>query len=335
MGQATRLSVTATQKSGAAVRASAEAAPTGHRREHTGQIAILAFDHRGSLSSLLEPEVLARTGGVDQALRQAKALIMEAAVEAAPKVAEVARPGVLVDELHGGELIGAAKRSGLLLAMPAERSASPETELELEFGTDFGAHIERCDPDLVKVLVFFDPERPAAVTEREVLTLRALSDWLVSSGRELLLEVQVPPSERLLARVGGSRERFESELRFEATMQAIRTFRAAGVSVAWWKLEGVVDRGQALALSELARSGSDPAHGCLLLGRNAPAELLRRWLEVAAGTPGWDGFAIGRSIWLSPVRDQLTGASDRRSAIAAIGSEWVRLARTWAELKSA
>ena len=34
-----------------------------------------------------------------------------------------------------------------------------------------------------------------------------------------------------------------------------------------------------------------------MLGRDAPAERLNHWLEVASQVEGFVGFAIGRSIW--------------------------------------
>jgi myo-inositol catabolism protein IolC len=40
----------------------------------------------------------------------------------------------------------------------------------------------------------------------------------------------------------------------------------------------------------------------IVLGRDAPAERLDHWLEVASQVPAFVGFAIGRSIWEDVVR---------------------------------
>jgi myo-inositol catabolism protein IolC len=52
----------------------------------------------------------------------------------------------------------------------------------------------------------------------------------------------------------------------------------------------------------------------IVLGRDAPADRLDHWLEVASQVEAFVGFAIGRSIWEDAVRDY--EASDRGAAAA-------------------
>jgi myo-inositol catabolism protein IolC len=52
----------------------------------------------------------------------------------------------------------------------------------------------------------------------------------------------------------------------------------------------------------------------IVLGRDAPAERLDHWLEVASQVSAFVGFAIGCSIWEDAVRDY--EASDRGEAAA-------------------
>ena len=59
----------------------------------------------------------------------------------------------------------------------------------------------------------------------------------------------------------------------------------------------------------------------IVLGRDAPAERLDHWLEVASQVPAFVGFAIGRSIWEDVVREY--EASDRGDRAAGDARETI------------
>jgi myo-inositol catabolism protein IolC len=56
-----------------------------------------------------------------------------------------------LDEQFGSDIPQRAKEHGLKVAMPVEKSGVDE--FDFQFGEDFGAHIEKYDPDFSKVLV--------------------------------------------------------------------------------------------------------------------------------------------------------------------------------------
>ena len=64
----------------------------------------------------------------------------------------------------------------MVAAVACERSG--QAEFQFEYGADFGAHVERFDPELVKALVRFNPDGDAELNRRQLERLRALSDWL-------------------------------------------------------------------------------------------------------------------------------------------------------------
>jgi myo-inositol catabolism protein IolC len=70
----------------------------------------------------------------------------------------------------------------------------------------------------------------------------------------------------------------------------------------------------------------------IVLGRDAPAERLDHWLEVASQVPAFVGFAIGRSIWEDVVQGYEASdhghvaADDARSKIAGL---YLRFAAHW------
>ena len=78
--------------------------------------------------------------------------------------------------------------------------------------------------------------------------------------------------------------------------------QAHGVEPTLWKVEGLETVEAAQQVAEQARAagrGTD----LIVLGRDAPAERLDHWLQVASQVTAFVGFAIGRSIWEDAVRD--------------------------------
>ncbi len=75
--------------------------------------------------------------------------------------AEAGATGVLVDEQFGSTIPEQAREHGLKLAMPVEKSG--QDEFDFQYGDDFGAHIEKFDPDFSKVLVRYNPDGDAAL----------------------------------------------------------------------------------------------------------------------------------------------------------------------------
>ena len=84
--------------------------------------------------------------------------------------------GVLVDEQFGSDIPQRAREDGLKLAMPVEKSG--QNEFDFEYGDDFGAHIEKFNPDFSKVLVRYNPDDDAEMNHRQLERLKRLADWL-------------------------------------------------------------------------------------------------------------------------------------------------------------
>src|SRR5271166_4789052 len=162
---------------------------------------ILAFDHRGSFQKKFfgidgepDPEQTA-------IIADAKHLIFEGMLQAIGAGADPAVTGVLVDEQFGSTIPAEARERGLKLAMPAERSG--QSMFDCQYGDDFGAHIERFDPDYTKVLVRYNPDGDSAANREQLTKLRKLSDWLAQHKPGFLFELLVPAEDSHLAAVGG------------------------------------------------------------------------------------------------------------------------------------
>jgi 5-dehydro-2-deoxygluconokinase len=46
------------------------------------------------------------------------------------------------------------------------------------------------------------------------------------------------------------------------------------------------------------------------------------WLHTAASVPGFDGFAVGRTLWEQPLRDMIAGTIGRSEAVHQIADRY-------------
>jgi myo-inositol catabolism protein IolC len=289
---------------------------------YDGKLYILAFDHRGSFQKKMFGIQGDPTPQEVETIASAKRLIFEGMLEAVQRGAEAGATGVLVDEQFGSDIPERAREHGLKLAMPVEKSG--QDEFDFEYGDDFGAHIERFDPDFSKVLVRYNPEADASLNERQLERLKRLADWLHEHDRKFLFELLVPATEGQLASVEGDTDRYDAELRPGLMRQSIQDVQNFGIEVDIWKIEGVDEREEAAMLSEEARTG-EGREGvvCVVLGRGASTEKVEHWLRTASGVEGFVGFAIGRSIWWDALKGWIGEELTRESAASEIASNYL------------
>jgi myo-inositol catabolism protein IolC len=290
---------------------------------YDGKLYILAFDHRGSFQKKMfgiegdpTPEETAK-------IVDAKHLIYEGMEVAVTRGLDASATGVLVDEQFGGDIPEEARREGLKLSMPVEKSG--QNEFDFQYGADFGAHILTFDPDFSKVLVRYNSDDPDVDMNRQQLgRLKELADWLHDNGRKFLFELLVPATEAQLASVGGDTDRYDAELRPELMRRAIQDCQNFGVEVDIWKIEGVDEQSDAAMLAEQARTGEGrEGVTCVLLGRGASTEKVEEWLRAASPVPGFIGFAIGRSIWWDALKAFLDEDLDRAAAASQIADNYL------------
>jgi myo-inositol catabolism protein IolC len=299
---------------------------------YSGKLYILAFDHRGSFQKKMFGIEGDPTPAQTLTIADAKHLIYEAMVGAAESgTASAEQLGVLVDEEFGAprDIPGEARKQGLKLAMPVEKSG--QDTFDFEYGEQFGEHIEAFDPEFAKVLVRYNPEGDAEENAQQLAQLKRLSDWLHEHDRKFLFELLVPATAEQVAALEGETDRYDAELRPELMRRAIENVQNAGIEVDIWKIEGVDDRADAEMLAAQARTGGRDSVVCVLLGRGANDDKVDHWLRQAAPVEGFVGFAIGRSIWWDPLKRFLDGSVDRETAVGQIAGNYLRFIRVYEE----
>jgi myo-inositol catabolism protein IolC len=280
---------------------------------HDDPLFILAMDHRASFGKTLF-DVKDDDPDPDQvgAMKSAKVMIFEGLRAALPAVT-YGRAGVLVDERYGQEVIAAARSNSqpVVLAIPVE--ASGHGWITLEWGDQWLSHVETVKPDYAKVLVRDNPGFDPDEREQQFGRLAQISSGLDGIGVPLLYELLVPATGAQLDRAGHDVGAYDRDIRPGLVAQVIADNQAHDVEPALWKVEGLETAEAAQQVASQARAGGRRAD-LIVLGRDAPAERLDHWLEVASQVSAFVGFAVGRSIWEDAVRD--FEASDHGEAAA-------------------
>ena len=281
---------------------------------------LMAFDHRGSF----EHDLFGATEPVSAQVRDGiigvKEIIFDAHIQALAAGAPAAACGVLVDEEFGTGVARRAKAEGVPLAMPVEQSG--REEFEFQYGDDFGAHIESFDPTFAKVLVRYNPDGDPDLNRRQTERLARLSHWLRDGERKFLFELLVPPTKTQLDRFGGDQREYDRRLRPDLVVATIAALQAGGVEPDIWKIEGLDSQPSCEQVVMQARSEGRDGVKCIVLGRGADEPQVIEWVRIGAAVDGFDGFAVGRTLWEDALRQYLAGKASRAEAVDEIARRY-------------
>jgi 5-dehydro-2-deoxygluconokinase len=167
---------------------------------------------------------------------------------------------------------------------------------------------------VVKCLAFAHPRDDAATWADQIATVRRL--WTASrrNGLELLLEV-IP------SKVGAVGD--------DTAAQVIRRFYDAGIYPDWWKLEAQPSRAAWDACVAAIEENDIRTRGIVVLGLDAPMDILAEGLADAAQISLVKGFAVGRTIFGDAARAWLAGRIDDASAVELMVERYDTLCRAW------
>ena len=282
---------------------------------------ILAVDHRNSLRGWLASLGVAEQETTARA-RRLKSLCVAALAQARPRLQVDETPMLLLDEEYGVDAIPAARSEHLAFVIPAEQSGQPE--FVFEHGDGFPAAIEQAAPDAVKALVRYNPAGDGERNARSRAQLIRLQDLLRQGSTRFMLEMLVPATEAQQAQLG---DRFDEELRPQLTAEAIEQLAADGLRPDWWKLEGNNSAAAAQIVATAARSTATT--GALVLGRGQDRESVIRWVQIAAASGSFVGFAVGRTLWMDPFAALVADEIDERETVNRIAEAYLDIASAY------
>jgi len=239
--------------------------------------------------------------------------------------------GILVDEQFGADILAKAHKDGFTTCLCVEKSG--QDEFDFEYGKEYAAHIDKMNPDLVKVLVRYNPEGDEALNRRQAAKLTELSQFLDRTGRKYMFELLVPPTEAQLQRCQGNKQTYDLEIRPSLMVRAIKELQAAGVEADVWKIEGVDRKADFEKISEVARANGRDNVACIVLGRGENETKVREWLQVGANVPGVIGFAVGRTVFWHPLKDFKEGKISREEAIDQMAKTYGGFCNFWLQAR--
>ena len=269
------------------------------------ELTVLAVDHRSQFDDMC------RELGADPSRVPA---FKSLALKAVDRVAQGDdRFGILLDGRYGFDALAQAADHPYWIGRPIELPQS--RPLEFECSADVATELAEWPLNhVVKCLVFYHPDDPAELRERQERQLLRLFDACRKTRHELLVEVIAPRG-----------------MPVDATTIAsvLQRFYALGIKPDWWKLEPTDDV-LAWRNIEAVIGGNDPwCRGVVLLGLSAPVEDLLASFKVAAGIPVVKGFAVGRTIFNDVARSWLSGQIGDDEAVASLADRLTVLSRAW------
>jgi myo-inositol catabolism protein IolC len=96
-----------------------------------------------------------------------------------------------------------------------------------------------------------------------------------------------------------------------------------GVEPDIWKVEGLDAHDACVRVVRQATVDGRTGVKCIVLGRGANESKVLEWLRVAAAVPGYDGFAVGRTIWEQPLQHFLSGSTPRAATADEIADRYL------------
>ena len=296
-------------------------------RGYAKELMVLPFDHRGSFQEKMFGIFGKPTAEQTAHIASYKTIIYEGFEAAVKQGLPEDKMGVLVDEQFGQEVIRKSKADGVTLCICAEKSG--QDEFDFEYGADFGKHIEAVNPEIVKVLVRYNPEGDATTNQRQAARLVELSHFLDKTNRVFMFELLVPATEGQLEKCKGDKKVYDLEMRPSLMIRAIQELQKAGVEGDIWKLEGLDRESDYKAVCDVARSGGRDKVGVIVLGRGENEAKVREWLEVGARVPGVIGFAVGRTVFWAPLKGYQEKKLTREQTVTEIAKNYVNLCHLW------
>lgn len=283
------------------------------RKQQWPELCVFAFDHRKQLADM------ASEAGVDAArLPALKTLLLRAAEDAAGEAGLNHCSGILADTTYGQPALNAITGKGWWIARPVELPSS--RPLQLEHGNIGSQLVDWPQEHVVKCLVFYHPHDSAELRKEQDGLILDLWKGCNKTGHELLLEVILPES---------NPDKKESYY-----LDILSHFYSLGIQPDWWKLPPLSPESWQ-AISGLIEQQDPHCRGILILGLDAPVDVLKAGFAAAAKSPWVKGFAVGRTIFGQPSRQWLQGELNDEALIHQVKNNYLRLIQYWREVRPA
>jgi myo-inositol catabolism protein IolC len=280
------------------------------------ELLILPFDHRSSfLKDILGLSTKPNKKEKDE-IKELKKIIFDGFLLASKKEKSF---GILVDEEYGEEILKEAKRRKITICLPVEKSG--EKILKLNYPKNFEEHIDKFNPDFVKILIRYNPLNKKD-NQKQLKVLSQIDAFCQKRKYEIILELLVSPAKEDL-----QNKNYETNIRAERTAEAIKEIKEK-IKVSIWKLEGF-ESNQWKEIIKVINKESK----IIFLGRGEDKKKVVRWIKAASGHKEIIGFAIGRTIFLEVLKKYHAKKISRETAVKLISNNFKYFVNLWRKEK--
>lgn len=271
-------------------------------------LCMFAFDHRIQLTQMAD-----ECGIPHDCLIKAKKLLLQGAKRGfANAKYDNAHMGIFADETWGQDALNDASGQGIWVARPMEKPKS--YPIEFEQGDNIGAQFKTYPKEqVIKLLFFYHPNEDPKINQQQLNRVKLLWDGVCQSGHELLLEIIHP-------------EQFETTPTSIAT--SMQDVYDLGVKPDWWKLPQLSPT-EWDNVSATIDKNAPHCRGVLILGLDRPIEQLTDGFKQSSGQKWCKGFAVGRTIFMNPMRAWMLGNIDDEQLIQQTADNYTAIIQAW------
>jgi 5-dehydro-2-deoxygluconokinase len=280
------------------------------------ELLILPFDHRSSfLRDILGLSIKPSKKDIAE-IKELKIIIFEGFLLTAEKNKSF---GILVDEEYGEEILKESKRNKITVCLPVEKSG--EKILKLNYQKNFGEHIDKFNPDFVKILIRYNPLNKND-NQKQLKVLSQINAFCQKRKYKVILELLVPPAKEEL-----NIKNYETTVRAKRTVEAIEEIKQK-LKVSIWKLEGFEKNQWAQVIKAINKDSR-----IIFLGRGEDKKKVVKWMKAAAAHKEIIGFAIGRTIFLETLKRYHSKKISRKKAVKLISNNFKYFVDLWRKQK--
>lgn len=271
------------------------------------ELCVLAFDHRRQFV-----DMAIECGAELSRIEPLKNLIYQASQQVAETHNLGNRAGILVDGEFGQSVLNAATGAGGWIGRPVEQPSS--RPLAFQAGDVAAIALETWPQEhTIKCLVFYHPDDETDLRLAQEREVQSLYKAACHSGHELLLEVIVPK---------------DMPVDDHTYARAMSRFYHLGVYPHWWKLPGQTDAAWAEIDTVISRYAPE-CRGVVLLGLDAPIDVLETHFQAAQSSSWVRGFMVGRTIFGAASRAWLANEIDDAGLLKAVSDKYSQVLLAW------
>ena len=285
---------------------------------------ILPFDHRSSFIKAFIGDIKNLDNKQKKLVSSYKKIIFEGFLMALGYVKNPIDCAVMVDEDYGLEIINLAKKKNITFCLPVEKSGQKNFDFQY---SNYDRHIEDIEPDIVKALLRYNPADKS--NQMQLKKLKQLDNWCKKNDYKFMLESLIPATLGQLKRVNNNQEKYDLKIRPDLTVRMVNELHIAGIEPDIWKIEAFETATDWHEVVETIRDGGKRAEvAIIMLGRGESFAKVKTWINEAPRHL-LNGFAVGRTIFLRPLRDFHQRIISSKQTVTEIAKNYIELIRYW------